>query len=296
MNFYLENEKLKIAISDRGAELQSIYGKTTDFEYLWQGSKKYWANRATNIFPICGRLFDGIYTYQGKTYSLPCHGFAGKSIFSVEKQTKDNIIFKLSSNSATKENYPFDFNYYVEYTLSGNKLTTKYTVENTGDGDLPFAIGGHPGFNVPLGDGIKFSEHYLEFSEPTKPDYLVIEISDGAVKYLGKTAPYPLKKDKILPIKHSMFDNDALFLSNMAKSVTLKSNKTDRFVKVTYPDMPHVGFWHNPNSRAKFICIEPWDGVPSIYGKIDDFATKPEFNHLDSGKTYVKHFDIEVNE
>ena len=34
MNYAIENEKLKVIVSTLGAELQSIYGKTTDFEYL----------------------------------------------------------------------------------------------------------------------------------------------------------------------------------------------------------------------------------------------------------------------
>ena len=37
MIYTIENEDLRVAVSTVGAELQSIYGKGTDTEYLWQG-------------------------------------------------------------------------------------------------------------------------------------------------------------------------------------------------------------------------------------------------------------------
>ena len=76
MNYIIENEALRVEIADRGAEIMSIVGKKTGFEYLWQGDATYWASRATVLFPICGRLTDGKYTYKGKEYEMVLHGFA----------------------------------------------------------------------------------------------------------------------------------------------------------------------------------------------------------------------------
>lgn len=293
MNYILENDKLKVSISDLGAELQSIYGKTTCFEYLWQGSDKFWRNKATNVFPNCGRLYDGKYTYNGNTYELPCHGFAGKSLFAIDYKDNNKITFRLSSNEETKKVYPFSFNFFVEYTLNENKLTCTYRVENTGDEDLPFSLGGHPGFNVPLDDGIEFDEHYLEFSEKCSPTSLDLS---ATCFYVGTQSPFNLQDGKILKLRHEMFDNDAVFLTNMAKSVTLKSNKTNRYVKVNYPQMTHLGFWHNPKTDAPFVCIEPWNGVPGLDQTNEDFSNKTEFTHLDSKETYTNFFEIQVNE
>ena len=44
MIYTIENDKIKVAIEDKGAQLYSIYGKTTDFEYLYQG-KNFKRNR-----------------------------------------------------------------------------------------------------------------------------------------------------------------------------------------------------------------------------------------------------------
>ncbi len=40
----LKNEQLQIAISEHGAELQSIQDADGN-EYLWQGDPKYWGRR-----------------------------------------------------------------------------------------------------------------------------------------------------------------------------------------------------------------------------------------------------------
>ncbi len=293
MNYAIENEKLKVIVSTLGAELYSVYGKTTSFEYLWQGNENFWKGRATNVFPNCGRLWEGKYTYQGNTYELPCHGFAKLYEFEVVTFSPTKIVLRLEANEETKKVYPFSFALTITYSLLGNTLKTEYKVENTGEGDLPFSLGGHPGFNLPLGDGIEFDEHYLEFENKCKVKKLTLS---ETCFYTGEDEAFSLKASKIIPLKHSMFDKDAIFLTGMDKTVTLKSDKTERYVKVKYPEMAHVGFWHTPKTEAPFVCIEPWSGVPGLDGVIEDFKDKKEFTHLPAGESYVNFFDIEVNE
>jgi galactose mutarotase-like enzyme len=71
-----------------------------------------------------------------------------------------------------------------------------------------------------------------------------------------------------------MFDNDAIFLSRVPERVRLESEKSSRFVEMTYPDFPYLGLWHKPKSDAPYVCIEPWCGLPTFDGEIEDFATK----------------------
>ena len=293
MNYAIENEKLKVIVSTLGAELWSIYGKTTDFEYLWQGLEPFWKGRATNVFPNCGRLWDGKYTYNGNTYELPCHGFAKQQEFEVTTFSRTKIVLTLNSNEETKKVYPFDFSFTVTYLLKDNTLKTEYKVENKGEEELPFALGGHPGFNLPLAKNLEFSDHYLEFSKKCVAKKLVL--SDTCF-YVNEKAPFALKESRKIPLKHSMFNKDAIFLYGTDKTVTLKSDDAERYVKVSFPEMAYIGFWHNPKTKAPFICIEPWTGVPGIDGVIEDFSTKQEFNRIPQGETYINGFDIEVNE
>ena len=293
MNYTIENKHLKVEISDKGAEMMSIFGKKTNFEYLWQGNAEFWSGRAYNLFPICGRLTQGKYTYQGKEYEMNLHGFARKSLFNVVKQTNNSITFNLKSSEETLKQYPFEFDLYIKYTLHGAKVKDEIIVKNVGEKELLFSVGGHPGFNVPLCEGAEFSEHYLEFNKAKKVDKLIMS---ETCYYTGKTEPFALENDKVLKMQHSMFDNDAIFLQNMDNMVTLKTDKGDRFVKVRYKDMTHLGFWHAPKTQAPYICIEPWHGVPAIDNVVDDFDTKLELMRLNSKKTYKTFIEVAVNE
>lgn len=293
MNYTIENEHLKVEVSDLGAELQSIYGKKTNFEYLWQGNKEFWSGRAYNLFPICGRLTEGKYTYKGKTYEMNLHGFSRKTTFTVIDQKKDQITLKLVADEKSLQMYPFDFCFTVKYSLDGATLKHEVEILNNGKEKMLFGFGGHPGFNVPLIEGAKFSDHYLEFSKPKKVDQLVMS---ETCYYTNKTKPFALENDKILRLNHNLFDNDAIFLSNMDNVVTLKCDKTERFVKVEFNDMTHLGFWHTPKTEAPFVCIEPWHGIPADDGVIDNFETKREIMSLDPNKKYNSYIYFTVNE
>lgn len=293
MNYVIENDKLKVSVSDLGAEIQSIYGKTTDFEYLWQGNPEYWRSRATVLFPICGRLTDGKYTYKGKVYEMILHGFAKKCEFAVISHSSDKIILELKSSEETLKIYPFEFVFTVTYTLSGATVRTSFDVRNVGKEKMLFSVGGHPGFNLPLKDGATFEDHYLEFEKVKPCSQLVMS---PTCYYTGKKTPFALENGKILNLKRSLFDNDAVFLDGMDDTVTLKCKGGDRFVKVSYNDMTHVGFWQKPHSDAPYVCIEPWHGVPAYDGKIDDFETKQELMTLSPQEKYESFFDITVGE
>ena len=80
----------------------------------------------------------------------------------------------------------------------------------------------------------------------------------------------------------------------MAGEVTLKGGVSKRFVKVTYPGMKYVGFWHKPQTEAPYVCIEPWMSVPADDGKVDDLETKRDMLRLASGAEYEQSFTITI--
>lgn len=290
MLYTIENDALRVRISDLGAELQSL--QTADgHEYLWQGDPAIWSGRAPNLFPICGRLTQGKYTWQGNTYEMTLHGFAKLSVLTAAQQEKDRISFRLESSPETMAIYPFPFVLTVTYALSGSTLTQTFTVENTGTGVLPFAVGGHPGFNVPLEEGEAFEDCYVEFDtiEPAKKVVMSETCFDTR-----RRDPFPLEEGRILRLRHDLFDHDAIFLTDMSKGVTLKSAKSSRSVHLSYPDMNAVGFWHKPHTTAPYVCIEPWYSLPADDGIVDDLATKQLMIRLEPGRTYENSFTITV--
>ena len=128
MLYTIENEKLKVSISDKGAELQNIILKSDGTEYLWQGDERFWSGRAYNLFPICGRLTDGRYTYKGKTYNMNLHGFARASFFRAEMISDTKAAFVLTPDDEIRTQYPFDFLFRVTYSLNDTELTVSFDV------------------------------------------------------------------------------------------------------------------------------------------------------------------------
>ena len=131
---FLENDRLKVEVSAFGAELHSIYNKSTGFEYLWHGDKSYWARRSPVLFPIVGKVWNGRMKYCGAEYALSQHGFARDCEFTKLDESqlsrlllkKDGDVqkcgFVLCSNEETKKLYPFDFALYIIYCLIDNCL------------------------------------------------------------------------------------------------------------------------------------------------------------------------------
>lgn len=284
----IANGQISVTINDMGAELWSVKG---DAEYLWQGDPAVWAGRAPTIFPFVARLYEGKYTVNGDLYRMPIHGFAGHCVFTVAQKQADAITLKIADTKLTRALYPWPFVFQVRYALSGNRLDVSYSVENTGGSLMFFGMGGHPGFNVPLEDGLTFTDYELRFSEPCKPERVDFTqdcfITDGA-------KPYPLAGGDTLPLRHELFDDDAIVLRGMAKSVTLQSAKGHRGVRVSYPQMPYLGVWHMPHREAPYVCIEPWSSLPAKTGETTEFIGNDNLIALGANDMYTNTWSIEI--
>ncbi|MFI3313358.1 MAG: aldose 1-epimerase family protein [Eubacteriales bacterium] len=292
MVHYIENQYLKIGIDHMGAQLWSIQSKASGQEYLWQGDKASWPDRAINLFPICCRLTDGCYTYQGKTYEMDIHGFLMSNPTEVAFHTADSITFRLCDNEKTRIQYPFAFQLDVVFALRGATLQVAYDVTNRSDVTMPFAIGGHPGFQVPFDDG-GFSDYDLQFDQ------------SSTVKAIALTADcfvtdqricLPLEKGRNLHLTHGLFDNDALVLEDCPRSVTLKRRGGTKSITLSFPQMKYLGIWQMPFTNAKYVCIEPWTGLPSAAGVVDDLETKTNLHHLPAGESTQYAFSIQIQE
>ena len=286
MLYHIENDFLRVAVSDTGAELMSIRS-TAGTEYLWQGDAAYWADRAPNIFPYVARLTNGCYTYQGKTYHLPIHGFAPTAPFTVSEAKTDSITFSLESNAEYYEMYPFYFRFSIRYYLEQTTLHAEMKVENRDGKTMYFGLGGHPGINVPLEEGLTFEDYYLEFPEA---QLRRVEFTPACF-ITGKDDPFPLEGNR-LPLSHNMFDDDAIVLKGVPGKVQLRSSKGSRAVTLVAPELPVYGFWHMPKTDAPYICLEPWSSLPSRQDVIEDLEIQSDLISLASGETYCTTWSL----
>lgn len=292
MIYSIENKILKVTVDTSGAQLQSVYSKATETEYLWQGDPAYWAGRAYNLFPTIGRMYKNTYTYDGNEYSLRCHGIARYRAFQLTDRTATKLTFRLTEDEDSLKEYPFKFEFFIRYELKEATLEISFIVKNTDEKELIFALGGHPGFNVPFGNGA-FEDYYLEFSEKTKVLFHTLSES----KFMtGEKLPLPLTEGVRLPLRHELFDNDAAILGNTCREISLKSKADPRYVTVKYPDFRYLGVWHTPETDAPFVCIEPWSALPATDGVITDLSAKEDMTRLAPGKTYKTSWSIEIHE
>lgn len=277
MLYTIQNDHLTVSVRSHGAELQSI--RSADgTEYLWQGDPKYWSDRAINIFPYVARLTRGQYTYRGRTYDLPIHGFAPTAEYAVTAQSDTALTFAIEDNEAFYAMYPFRFRFSLGYRLEGSTLHVDMTVENRDGKTMHFGLGGHPGINAPLEPDLRFEDYHLEFP-PCQPRR--VEFTPACF-ITGEETPFPLTENR-LPLHHGMFDDDAIVLKGIPGSVTLRSDKGRRGVTLTAPDLPVFGFWHMPKTDAPYLCLEPWSSLPSHQDVVEDLEQQKDLIALPAG-------------
>ena len=282
----IQNQHLQVSASTAGAELRSIRG-CGGTEYLWQGDPAYWGDRAPNIFPYVARLTRGQYTYQGKPYHLPIHGFAPTAEFTVTEETVSSVTFTLESTPELLAQYPFAFRYHIRYALEESTLHVELRVENRDGKTMYFGLGGHPGINVPLEEGLSFTDYALEFP-PCQPRR--VEFTPECF-ITGNADPFPLENGK-LPLRHDLFDQDAIVLKGVPGEVTLRSPKGKRGVTLTAPDLEVLGFWHMPKTDAPYVCLEPWSSLPSRQDVVEDLETQPDLISLPAGEVWTTTWSL----
>ena len=285
MLHYIENEFLRIGVSERGAELQSLYSKESDFEYLWQGDKAVWSGRSPILFPIVGRLKNDRYFLDGEEYFLQKHGFAREMNWEFVPSEDNTLTFRLTQTEETLKKYPFNFSLSVTYSLNEKTLSVSHTVLNTDEKMLCFSLGAHPGFNCAIGDVLEFECD--EYAHTEKIDL------ETALRLPQKQLV--LDNQREITITRDIFNEDALILSSLKSSfVTLKSPSHDRTVKVTFGGAPYLGIWAKPG--APYVCIEPWYGVNDGQEEVSDFIHKDEIQLLTSGDSFNFTWTATVSE
>ena len=285
----LQNNMLSIAVSSKGAELQSIIHKDFGLEYIWSGDPKFWGKKSPVLFPVVGALKNNSYQYKEKTYQLGRHGFAREMEFEVTEQNEDGITFTLSSNEETFAQYPFQFSFSVKYKLDNNRVNVIYIVRNTGNEEMLFSVGGHPAFKIPLVDGTSFEDYFLEFNHFENASRWSLS-KEGLIE--DYSIPVIEHTDK-LPLKKSLFYEDALvFKELVSKSILILSDKTSHGLKLNFKGFPYLGIWSAKD--ADFVCIEPWCGIADSVNASGELSEKEGINTLAPGENFERTWHVEL--
>jgi galactose mutarotase-like enzyme len=287
--FSVENQYIKAGFSSKGAELQTLFSKDLQLEYMWEGDPAYWGKHSPILFPIVGTLRNNTFHFDGKSYQMGRHGFARDMEFSVVGQHFEEITFQLKSDTWTLERYPFEFEFNIGYRLTDHQLLTTYQVRNTGNGNMYFSVGGHPAFRVPLVKGTVYEDYYLEFNEDeTLPRWPISR--EGLIE---KAAVGLLHETNLLPLTRELFYQDALVTKFPTSSIiSLKSEKTDHGLDFHVGEFPYLGIWAAKN--ADFVCLEPWCGIADSVDADQQLVNKEGIVELPTGGVFERTWMIRV--
>lgn len=290
MIYTLRNSEMEVQVSSKGGELVSLRDADKT-EYIWIGDATYWKRHAPQLFPCIGRLTNNQYSMDGALHEMGQHGFLRDYELTKVEESETSLHLRLTSDASTRQLYDRAWIVDIFYTLCGKTLSVKFQVRNCDTRTMRFGYGIHPGFNVPLNPALRFEDYRLDFHEASTPKQM--ELTERYT-ISGGMHDYALEEGRYLPLRHSLFDHDAIILKDMPHTVTLGSQKDEKKVTVAFPDMPYLGIWHAPETDAPFVCIEPWSSLPSTDGVIDEFETKPDFITVEPEQTYTNNWSISI--
>jgi galactose mutarotase-like enzyme len=278
----ISNEFLTATFSEIGAELKSL--KYNDKEYIWYGDPKFWTGSSPVLFPICSGLKDDEFIYEGKTYTLQKHGFARKAKFQVETVDGNTATFLLSSENCPQDNYPFQYEFRIIYTLVGKKINIEYNIRNLTDGDMYFSVGAHEAYHCP--EGIENYEIIFDKKENLDDYQLVGSLLSYDIVNYGKDTD-------TLQLDNSLFANDCLIFKNLnSRGVILRNKTTDQKIKVDFEGFPFLLIW--TVSGAPFVCIEPWCGITDSIDTNKHLPEKEGIERIEKGGSFYRIHSFEI--
>ena len=245
-----------------------------------------WDGRAPLLWPAVGRSFtaEQIARWRktgrkpggcraapgGRVRAFPIHGFARHSAWTLDSCGSDDrsaqATCSLRSSPKTRKLYPFDFDLHVTYRLARARITCRYEVIAGANAcPMPFAIGNHISFRVPLGGRGRYEDCVIR--TPARRKYLLTELGllSGRTKRVALSRPANLTE----AIYGDTFlggytrRNGWVELCDPA-GITLRVSHAETPVRgnllAREQDM-HFVFWGN--RACGYFCPEPWIGAPN---------------------------------
>lgn len=278
----IRNEKIVAKINPYGAELTEL-NKVGSKNVLWEKDEMIWNRVAPNLFPIVGRLKNDQYHYESDTYAMSQHGFARNRTFELIEKSEDKALFRLEADDISKKEYPFDFVFDIEYYLIDSSIQVNYRVKNRGEVELPYSVGGHPGFAI---HG-NLSDYFLDFGQSFSTQQWLLE----GPYYSGESVD--LNIDKKIRLEYSLFEKDAIvFRDPSFNRVILHHQDRGGVVAVSYQKLDAIGFW--TKNAAPFFCIEPWWGWADRIDSNGNLLEKESIHFLSPYNQKVHFYQIEL--
>lgn len=176
-----------VILPEKGATITRILHKGVDFLYVDDDNLASAERPRCGVpflFPIFGRLTDWKYTWEGREYSMPIHGFGHTSVWQVAAHTENQLVLILEASEETLSQYPFRFRVTLTFLAEQGAVTICQKYENLDSKVMPYNFGFHPYFRVE-----NLSHIQVETTAETYADFMkgqMIPLGHGIV---GVTLP-----------------------------------------------------------------------------------------------------------
>lgn len=153
-----------------GGKTIDVLDSVPDFE---QGGQRASSSGIPILFPFPNRIRAGRFEWEGRDYVLPgsdkwgnaIHGLCMDRPWRIIRQSEHFVTgqFQLSVDAPDRrELWPGDFIIDVDYELVRSRLRSRFRINNPGNRPLPWGLGTHPYFKVPLSDQSQIKDCVVE--------------------------------------------------------------------------------------------------------------------------------------
>ena len=289
MLYTIKNNYLEVQISDNGAEIKSI--KYLGKDYLHNSDPKFWGRSAPLLWPNIGTIKNGTASINGINYPMKKHGFLRDTLCSLESIEDNKIIFKAESSIDTLKLYPYEFKILITYELVEKSIHSNLEFFNYSSNKMPFNLGLHPAFKVPLNDNESFEDYKVIFDIPGSYNIPTVNLTDGTIDYTKVIRTFNNLKE--LPLNYSDYDFDALVFENiLSHQITLTNKDESSGVVFNFEDFPMLGIWTPNHIKSPFICLEPWIGCADAPQSNGDFETKRDLIYVEPNNSKTIKYSI----
>ncbi|MBI3468337.1 MAG: aldose 1-epimerase, partial [Planctomycetes bacterium] len=281
----------------RDGELIETLWSAPDFE---TGTARPSGSGIPILFPFAGRIRGTRFGFDGREYELTpgdamgnaIHGFVMNRPWKVIEQTANRAVGQFQASvvePALLERWPSDFRLTVSYEIAGNVLRSELLVENPGKGPLPFGLGTHPYFRVPL--GAKGNRDACRVQVPVNKVWELVNLLPTGRQFdaAGKHALAPG-----MNFSDTHFDDvfTGIGFDNHLATSSISDPGSGRRLVMTFDDTFRECVVYNPPHRQA-ICIEPYTCLPNPF-ELEQLSIDTGLRVLPPGKSARAKIEIRL--
>jgi aldose 1-epimerase len=224
------------------------------------------------LCPFPGRIKDGRLAWGGRTYNLlstdapgnAIHGFVYDRPWRIVAHTECSLSTQFQASvdgPDILDQWPADFRIDALFRVGGTSLDIQLTVSNSSEQELPFGLGAHPYFRLPIGR--KGSPDDCRLVIPVTTNWLLENMNaTGRTQPIEECESYGSE----LRFRDARFDNVFSGMSSRRGRclASISDPVSGRNISIEYDDRFEYCVVYTPPHRES-ICIEPYTCVPDAF-------------------------------